>query len=71
VELVRASAHQDPMRPPRGELQAGERRRRDEVGARPADDVRVGRRCRFDELGTGPPNAPQGEVGGVLEDFCR
>jgi hypothetical protein len=36
VELVRVSARQGPVRPPRGEPRVGERCRRDEVGVRPA-----------------------------------
>jgi hypothetical protein len=46
------------MRPLWGELQAGERRQRDEAGARPVDDVRFGRIRRFDDSGVGLLNVP-------------
>jgi hypothetical protein len=36
VELMRASARQEPVRPPWGEPRAGERRRREDVEVRPA-----------------------------------
>jgi hypothetical protein len=52
-----------------GDPHVGERCWRDEADARPTNDVRAGRRRIFDDLGVGPSNAPQGEVGGVLEDF--
>jgi hypothetical protein len=71
VDFVRASMRQWPMRPLQGESRVGERCRRDEASARPSDDVRVGRRHRFDEPSVGPSNVPQGEVGGILEDFRR
>jgi hypothetical protein len=68
VELVRAPARQGPVRPLRGELQAGEQRWRDDVGARPIDDERAARRRRFDDPGAGPSHAPPTEAGGEFKD---
>ena len=69
VELQRASAHQDPGRPSQGGPWVGERRRREDVGARPAEEERVVRRHRFDDPGVGPLHAPLAEVGGDIEDI--
>jgi hypothetical protein len=48
------------MRPPRGELREGERRRREDVGARPIYDDRVIQRHHYDDPGAGPSHAPSG-----------
>jgi hypothetical protein len=69
VELVRASARPGPVRPPRGELRVGERRRREDVEARPTGDERAARRCHFDDPGVGPSHAPPAEAGGEFEDI--
>jgi hypothetical protein len=58
------------VRPPRGELRAGERRRREDVGVRPGDDDRVAQRCRYDDPGAGPSHAPPAEAGGEFDDFA-
>jgi hypothetical protein len=71
VELMRASARQEPVRPPRGEPRAGERRRHEDVEARPAGDERAARRRRFDDPGAGPSHAPPAEAGGDFEDIRR
>jgi hypothetical protein len=59
------------VRPPRGELRAGERRRREDVGARPGDDDRVAQRHRYDDPGAGPSHAPPAKAGGEFDDFHR
>jgi hypothetical protein len=64
VELVRALACQGPVRPPRGDSRAGERRRREDVEVKPAGDEREARRCRFDDPGAGPSHAPLAKAGG-------
>jgi hypothetical protein len=71
VEMVRALAHQEPVRPPRGESWVGERRRCEDIEARPADDERAIRRRRFDDPGDGPSHAPPVEAGGDFEDIYR
>jgi hypothetical protein len=71
VELVRVSARQGPVRPPRGEPWAGREMTRDEVGVRPVDDEREVERCRYDDPGAGPSHAPPAEAGGEFEDFHR
>jgi hypothetical protein len=71
VELIRVPTRQGPMRPPRGELRAGETRRREDVEARPSDDDRVAQRPRYDDLRAGPPHAPPTEAGGEFDDFRR
>jgi hypothetical protein len=57
VELQRVSSHQDPGRPSQGGPWVGERRRREDVRARPAEEERVVRRHRFDDPGAGPSHA--------------
>jgi hypothetical protein len=49
VELVGEPARQGPVEP-----WVGERRRRDEDGARSIDEARAGRRHIYDDLGAGP-----------------
>jgi hypothetical protein len=71
VELVRALAHQMPVRPLQGESWVGERFQRDEVGVRLTDDERYGRRHKYDDPSAGPSHASPIEVDGVLEDFHR
>jgi hypothetical protein len=58
VEMVRVSARQGPMRPPRWEPCAGDRWRWEDVAERLTDDEREGRRCQFDDPGTGPSHVP-------------
>jgi hypothetical protein len=70
-ELMRASARQGPVRPPRGELWVGERRNREEVEARIASDERASKRHHFDDPGVGPSHAPLVEAGGDFEDIHR
>jgi hypothetical protein len=69
VELLRASARQEPGRPPRGGPRVGERRRHEDAGARPAEDERAVRRCQFDDPGVGPSHAPPADAGADFEDI--
>jgi hypothetical protein len=71
VDLIRAPGHQGPVRPPRGELRARERRRREDVGARPDDDNRAAQRRRYDDPGAGLSHAPPAKVMGEFDDFHR
>ena len=71
VEMIRAPARQGPVRPPWGELQARERKRREDVGERPDDDDKAARRRRYDDSGAGPSHAPPTEAGGEFDDFRR
>jgi hypothetical protein len=71
VELVRALAHQGPVRPPWGEPWVGERCQRDKACVRPADDERAGRRHRFDDPSAGPSHAPSVEADEMLEELRR
>jgi hypothetical protein len=68
-EMVRVVAHQGLVRPSRGEPRVGERRRREDVEARPVDEERATRRHRFDDLGVGPSHAPLAEAKGEFEDI--
>jgi hypothetical protein len=69
VELQRASACQEPERPPREGPWVGERRWHEDVVARPNDQERAARRRRFDDLGVGPSHAPLADVGVDFEDI--
>jgi hypothetical protein len=69
VELVRASARQGPMRPPRGEPWAGEGWKWDKVGASSDDDERAGRRHRYDDPSAGSSHASSAGTDGEFEDF--
>ena len=71
VELVRASAHQGPVRPPRGEPQERERQGCDDVGVRPTKDERAAKRRRFDDPGARPSHGPPIETGGEIEDISH
>jgi hypothetical protein len=71
VELMRTLAHQELVRPPRGEPRAGERRRYKDVETRPTDEERVARRHCFYDLGAGPSHAPPTEPRGDFEDIRR
>jgi hypothetical protein len=71
VELRRASARQEPERPPRGGPRVGERRRHEDAKARPADPERAARRHRFDDPGVGPSHAPPADAGVDFEDIRR
>jgi hypothetical protein len=61
VELRRASARQEPERPP-GEGRGLERDVGEDVMARPADPERAARRHRFDDPGAGPSHAPPADA---------
>jgi hypothetical protein len=69
VELLRASARQELGRPPWGGPRVGERRRREDVEVRPAEDERAVRRHRFDDPGVGPSHAPPADAGADFEDI--
>jgi hypothetical protein len=69
VELIRASTHKGPLRPPPGEPRVGERRRPEDDGARPIDDERASKRRHYDEPGVGPSHAPSAGARGEFEDF--
>jgi len=69
--MVREPTRQEPMRPPWGELRAGERCRHEDFVARPTDDERVARKCHFDDPSAGPLHAPPMEDGGDFEDIRR
>jgi hypothetical protein len=71
VELRRALAHQEPERPPWGGPRVGERCRREDTAARPADPKRAMRRCRFDDPSVGPSHAPPADAGVDFEDIQR
>jgi len=71
VELVRVSARQGPVRPPRGEPKERERRQSDEVFERLDDDERAGRRHRYDDPGAGPSHAAPTRGDREFKDFRR
>jgi hypothetical protein len=69
VELLRASAHQELGRPPRGGPQERERCWCENIEVRPAEDKRVARRHHFDDLGVRPSHAPLTEARRYFEDI--
>jgi hypothetical protein len=71
VELLRASAHQEMGRPPRGGPHEGKRCQREDVEVRLVEHERVARRRRFDDPGVGPSHDPLADTRGDFEDIRR
>jgi hypothetical protein len=69
VELLRASARQEPERPPRGGIRVGERRQHEDTEVRLDDPERVVRRHRLDDPSDGPSHAPPTDAGTDFEDI--
>jgi hypothetical protein len=71
VELLRASACQEPGRQPWEGSWVGERHQHEDVKERPVEPERAARRHRFDDLGVGPSHAPPTNVVVDFEDIRR